>query len=86
MNSTIALVFTLAIWTLLIAVFLRALVSWFPIRQDNEFVRLLDMVTEPLIGPVRRVVPRIGMFDISGMIVIVVLYVMLQVIRIAENQ
>ncbi len=86
MNSSIALVFSLAIWALLIAVFLRALVSWFPIRQDNEFVRLLDRVTEPLIDPVRRVVPRIGMFDISGMIVIVVLYVMLQVIQIAADQ
>ena len=86
MNDTVAMLFSLVIWALIIAVFARALISWFPIRQDNEFVRLLDMVTEPLIDPVRRVVPRFGMFDVSSMIVILVLYVMLQVVQIAANQ
>ena len=86
MNDTVAMLFSLVIWALIIAVFARALVSWFPIRQDNEFVRLLDTVTEPLIDPVRRVVPRFGMFDVSSMIVILVLYVMLQVVQIAANQ
>lgn len=85
MNDTIALVFSLFLWILLIAVFARALVSWFPLRRDNEFVRLLDTVVEPLVGPVRRVVPRIGMFDISSMIVIFVLYMMLQVVQIAAS-
>jgi YggT family protein len=85
-NDTIASIFSLFIWFLLICVFLRALMSWFPVRQDNQFIRLLDTVTEPLIDPVRRVVPRIGMIDISSMVVIVVLYVMLQVIQIAADQ
>ena len=78
------LLLSLVLWVLLIAVFVRALVSWFPVRQDSDFVRMLDSVTEPLIGPVRRVVPRIGIFDISGMLVIVVLYVMLQAVGIAR--
>ncbi len=86
MNDTIALLFSLVLWALILAMFARALMSWFPVRQDNEFVRMLDVVTEPLVGPVRRVVPRIGMFDISSMIVILVLYVMLQVVQIAANQ
>lgn len=86
MNDTVALLFSLVLWALILALFARALMSWFPVRQDNEFVRLLDTVTEPLVGPVRRVVPRIGMFDVSSMIVILVLYVMLQVVQIAANQ
>lgn len=86
MNDTVALLFSLVLWALILALFARALMSWFPVRQDNEFVRMLDMVTEPLVGPVRRVVPRVGMFDISTMIVILVLYVMLQVVQIAANQ
>ena len=86
MNDTVAMLFSLVIWALIIAVFARALISWFPIRQDNEFVRLLDMVTEPLIDPVRRVVPRFCMFYVSSIILILVLYVMLQVIQIAANQ
>lgn len=86
MNDTVALLFSLVLWALILALFARALMSWFPVRQDNEFVRMLDMVTEPLVGPVRRVVPRVGMFDISTMLVILVLYVMLQVVQIAANQ
>ena len=80
------LLLSLVLWVLLIAVFVRALVSWFPVRQDSDFVRMLDSVTEPLIGPVRRVVPRIGIFDISGMLVIVVLYMMLQAVGIARDR
>lgn len=86
MNDTVALLFSLVLWALILTLFARALMSWFPVRQDNEFVRMLDMVTEPLVAPVRRVVPRVGMFDISTMLVILVLYVMLQVVQIAANQ
>lgn len=86
MNDTVALLFSLVLWALILAMFARALISWFPVRQDNEFVRMLDTVTEPLVGPVRRIVPRIGIFDVSSMIVILVLYVMLQVVQIAANQ
>ena len=86
MNDQVALIFTVFLYLLIVAIIVRSLVSWFPIARNNEFVRLLDTVTEPLLQPVRRIMPRTGMIDFSAMIVIVVLYVMITVIQIAADQ
>lgn len=86
MNDSVAQLFTLFLWLLILAVFLRSLLSWFPVSQDNEVARLLYRVTEPLLDPVRRVLPRTGMIDFSGMVVIILLYVMIAVVERAAAQ
>ncbi len=86
MNDTVASLFTLFLWLLILAVFLRSLLSWFPISQENEAARLLYRITEPLLEPVRRVLPRTGMIDFSGMVVIILLYVMIEVVQRAAAQ
>jgi len=85
-NDTVAQLFSLFIWLLIIALILRSLLSWFPIDRNNQFARLLANITEPLLEPVRRIMPRTGMIDLSGMVVIILLYVMLEVVRIAADQ
>lgn len=40
----------------------RALLSWFPIRDDNPILRFVCMVTEPLIAPIRALFQRMGWF------------------------
>ncbi len=86
MNDQIASIFVLFLYALIFAIVIRSLLSWFPIDRNNELVRLLDLVTEPLIDPVRRIMPRTGMIDFSAMIVIIVLYVMITVVQTAANQ
>lgn len=81
MNESVAQLFILFLWLLILAVFLRSLMSWFPISLDNEVARFLYRVTEPLLDPVRRVLPRTGMIDFSGLVVILLLYVMMEVVR-----
>ena len=86
MNDSIALVFTTFLYVLIIAVVARSLLSWFPVSPRNQFARLLVDVTEPLLAPVRRVMPRTGMIDLSGIVVIVLLYVMIYVVNRAASQ
>ncbi|HNM78978.1 MAG TPA: YggT family protein [Tepidiformaceae bacterium] len=86
MNDQVALLVTLFLYALIIAVIVRSLISWFPVSRDNEFVRLLDTITEPLLAPVRQLLPRTSMIDFSGMIVIVVLYVMISVVQMAASR
>jgi YggT family protein len=50
------------LWFLIIV---RALLSWFPIDPSNPIVRILYEITEPVLMPFRRVIPRIGMMDLS---------------------
>jgi len=48
-----------------IAILVRVLLTWFPIDPSNPIIRILYDVTEPILAPFRRVIPRIGMFDLS---------------------
>ena len=86
MNDQIANVFILFLYVLIFAIIVRSLLTWFPIDRNNELVRLLNNVTEPLLEPVRRIMPRTGMIDFSAMVVIIVLYVMITVVRTAAEQ
>ncbi|RLC45894.1 MAG: YggT family protein [Candidatus Cloacimonadota bacterium] len=54
------------IWIIII----RALISWFSPNPYNTLVRLLIAITEPVLAPIRRYVPSMGI-DISPIIVIV---------------
>ena len=56
------------------AIFARAIVSWFPIDPNGPVVRALDAITEPILQPLRRVVPRIGMIDITPMVAILLIF------------
>ena len=40
----------------------RAVLSWFPIRDDNPILRFVCMVTEPVIAPIRALFDRLGLF------------------------
>ncbi len=48
-----------------IAILVRVLLTWFPIDPSNPIIRILYDVTEPILAPFRRVIPRIGMFVLS---------------------
>ena len=53
----------------------RAVLSWFPIRPDSGLVpviRALDAVIDPLLMPLRRVIPPLGMFDMSYLVLIII--------------
>ena len=65
---------------LALIIFVRAILSWFPISRHNPLVAFLDYVTEPILGPLRRVIPRIGMIDITPMIAIIILLIIARII------
>lgn len=63
----------LLIRILSIAILIRVLLSWFPIDPANPLVRVLHDVTEPVLVPFRRVLPTIGMIDLSPLAAMLVL-------------
>ncbi len=58
---------------LTIAIILRAILSWFSPRPTNMLVIILNKVTEPILAPLRRIIPMIGMFDFTPLVAIVLL-------------
>jgi YggT family protein len=50
----------------------RVILSWFPLQPGSAFARIngvLVRVTDPVLEPVRRIMPRMGAFDLSPIIV-----------------
>jgi len=60
---------------LTIAIFLRAILSWVSPGTTNMLVNILYQVTEPILAPLRRIIPRIGMLDLSPLVAIILLQV-----------
>ena len=57
----------------LIAVFGRIILSWFPLNPNGPMAGIysfLYAITEPVLGPVRRMLPPLGGFDLSPIIII----------------
>jgi len=55
---------------LVLFIFIRFISSWFVFTQKT-FLGFVRRVTDPILLPVQRLIPPIGMFDISAMIVLV---------------
>lgn len=51
----------------------RVLISWFPVDPYNPIVRVLHQLTEPLLAPIRRLLPQTGAIDFSPLIGFVVI-------------
>lgn len=58
---------------LTLAIFLRSILSWVSPGQTNRLTNILYQVTEPLLAPLRRIVPRVGMLDLTPLVAIVLL-------------
>lgn len=63
----------LSFYSLLI--FIRIIFSWGRVSFSNRLMRFLINATEPLLGPLRRIVPTVGMFDISPIVAFLIVWV-----------
>ncbi|KPK42380.1 MAG: hypothetical protein AMJ78_02700 [Omnitrophica WOR_2 bacterium SM23_29] len=61
---------TILYWLILI----RALISWVNPDPFNPIVQFLYRATDPILTPIRRVVPPLGPFDISPIVAFLILY------------
>ena len=53
-----------------VSVVIRSLLSWFPVDPNNFLVVFLVTVTDPILLPLRRIIPRLDMIDLSPMVAI----------------
>jgi YggT family protein len=61
----------------------RAIFSWFPVRPGTFLASinsLLFDLTEPVLRPVRKIIPPAGMFDLSFMVVFFVILILRSVV------
>lgn len=58
---------------LLFAILGRVLISWIDPMGNMRITQILHEITEPILGPIRNVLPRIGMFDLSPIVAILLI-------------
>lgn len=64
---------SLVLWFYVGALIIYAVLSWFAQPSRNPMAMLLGELVEPLLRPARRMLPPIGGFDLSVLLVIVLL-------------
>ena len=66
------------------AIFARSILSFFPLRYDSPMapvVAFLHRITEPALAPIRRVLPPMGGFDLSPLVLIIGLSLLSSIFR-----
>tara|TARA_A100001037_G_scaffold205244_1_gene183606 strand:+ start:2051 stop:2644 length:594 start_codon:yes stop_codon:yes gene_type:complete len=59
-----------AVSVFMLLIILRIVSSWIPFLRENRFMWTLFSLTEPIMTPFRNMIPSIGMFDLSPIILI----------------
>ena len=67
---------TLVINVWFFAVLIRAILSWISPGGYNPIAEVLDRITDPLLRPVRRMIPLVGGIDLSPLVVLIGLQVL----------
>ena len=61
-------------WILSLAIIV-AILSWFSPEPTNILAVILYRVTEPILSPLRRIIPLVGQFDFTPLVAIILLQI-----------
>lgn len=71
---------------LYVALLARVLLSWVNMDPYHPVMEFLNRLTEPILAPIRQILPQTGMFDFSPLLAFFALnvlqYVLIEVVRI----
>lgn len=76
MNDFLRTFLQLLFNVLYVALIGRILLSFVDPQGGMRVTQILGEITEPILGPIRRVVPTIGMFDLSPMVAFFIISVL----------
>jgi YggT family protein len=78
-------VLTLLVFVIFAGVVLSWLIAFNVVNPHNQFVSLVwrftSAITEPLLRPIRRVIPPLGGMDLSPLVLLLVIFALQNIIR-----
>ena len=82
--DVVLIVLHIYIWLLIAAAVLSWLIAFNVVNTRNQFVAMLGdflyRITEPLLAPIRSVMPNLGGIDISPVILILIIFLIENII------
>jgi len=75
MEGSLRTLLNMLLTLLWFSIFARVIVSWIvpSTGTTNPLVNFIYQITEPILSPIRRVIPRVGMFDFTPMIALIII-------------
>jgi YggT family protein len=58
----------------------RAIISWMNPNPYNPIIRIICAITDPVLDPIRRMLPDMGGIDISPFVVMIIIWVLMSLI------
>ncbi|HEY8134819.1 MAG TPA: YggT family protein, partial [Candidatus Limnocylindrales bacterium] len=80
MSGFLFLLLQMLVTVLWLMILGRVLLSWINPRFDGPVGRFLYETTEPLLAPIRRILPQTGMLDLSPLVLLLGLGFLMQLI------
>lgn len=59
----------------------RVVLSWLNVSPESPIAKIIEQITEPVLLPIRRIMPRVGMLDFSPMVAILLITIIVRVAR-----
>ena len=83
-GKLLILIMDIVVWIVIVDVIMSWLINFDVVNRSNNVVRTVQdfcrSVSEPLLRPIRNVVPPIGGLDLSPIVLIVVVWFLKQII------
>ena len=80
MNETILSFTSIGANILSFAIIGRVLLSWINLGPGNPIVAIIYQITEPILAPIRRALPSMGMLDFAPMVALLLILLVRTVI------
>ena len=81
MNAIFTILYYI-LWIFELVLLARVILSWFPnVDRSNPLIQILFTVTEPVLRPIREMMPQTGMVDLSPLIVFLVIQVLMTILQ-----
>lgn len=67
------------------AILIRVILSWLPIPKDNQFIRILYQITDPVLLPIRNMIEKTNwgknmMIDFSPLIAFAIIMLLVRIV------
>lgn len=82
MGFVVQIIF-LILWIFELALLARVVLSWFPnVDRSNPLIQLLFDVTEPILRPIREMLPQNSMIDFSPLVVFLIIQLLMRLLPV----
>jgi YggT family protein len=82
--NSIGDIIALVLQLLWVAILIRALLSWVSPDPSNPIVQALAAITDPVLQPLRQIMPRTGMIDFTPLVALILLQVLIALVRASD--